>query len=832
MASLLLPLPENAAARSSTPRSSVAGSAGGRPRSRKALLSALEREYASELARISSHWTVSRAAISGKTPRSGPGAEEDSVDDQPPVNFRMVDVAEALDMPGQLLGAILAAKCRDQGIMATKERQQRFAEFVLSNCSGTTFRMPDCNVGPECAKAICTGLAICDRYKQLSLSRNALGDEGCAAIAQAILETSTLEHVDLAANDITLTGANAIFVAMLGNSSVNSLDLSSKPSCVRNRIVLKAHAAPLEEMLIYNKSLKHLNVAGTSLGHEGLQVLARGLMGNTCLLTLDISQNSAGNKGASYIAEVLKVCALEELSLSENRIGDEGMICLGSALGALPNRLDGAETYPVWSRAIEPTKACAKYLDSVGVLRRIVLDTRVEDLFKRPEAEGQVPWSGKLAEAATALQMAVRASEVALPRLKVLNLSYNQGTAIGHRSLADALHVNSVLEKVFLDRCDHNDSDNGCYSLIVSLPGNTSLRHLSLQHALLQQAGLTNLAKVVAVNKVLRSLNLSGNLFDEAAAAAWAIVLRGNRELKQLHLNGCHLNDAAGIHLANSLLENEGLEVLSMRDNSIRDASASAFAEALHHNGTVTQLNLELNSIDFHHLLKIKQLLGRNEKIRQAKLPDRYRGRIEQLQTCKTEVERMTHVLVRNHSKKRKALWKQAAKVQTLKDKKEADKQRQASVEETLQELLINQDTLDQDISLLETKLNDLRQKGQFEVNVLSSKIEDTEEKISMGNAQLAKMRSQLEKFEKQASVELKTVREQLDKTMKAQQSASLLSTAARRNLSTFTESLNTIGQDIAGGVNPRQRWVEAPEAGKKASAKPRPSAPARSEVR
>ncbi|CAE7693914.1 LRRC74B, partial [Symbiodinium sp. CCMP2456] len=114
--------------------------------------------------------------------------------------------------------------------------------------------------------------------------------------------------------------ANAIFVAMLGNSSVNSLDLSSKPSCVRNRIVLKAHAAPLEEMLIHNKSLKHLNVAGTSLGHEGLQVLARGLMGNTCLLTLDISQNSAGNKGASYIAEVLKVCALEELSLSENRI--------------------------------------------------------------------------------------------------------------------------------------------------------------------------------------------------------------------------------------------------------------------------------------------------------------------------------------------------------------------------------------------------------------------------------------------------------------------------------------------------------------------------------
>ena len=39
--------------------------------------------------------------------------------------------------PNILLSAMLAAKCRDQNIMATKERQQRFAEYVGSPTEGS-----------------------------------------------------------------------------------------------------------------------------------------------------------------------------------------------------------------------------------------------------------------------------------------------------------------------------------------------------------------------------------------------------------------------------------------------------------------------------------------------------------------------------------------------------------------------------------------------------------------------------------------------------------------------------------------------------------------------
>jgi len=642
-----------------------------------------------------------------------------------------------------------------------------------------------------------------------------------------------LEHLDLSANDLSYQGANALFTAMVFNSSVNSLDLSSKAGCVRNRVVVKADPAPMEAMLIQNRHLRQLSLSATNLGAEGFQVLARGLMDNQTLITLDVSQNGAGNSGAAFLAAVLKDCCLEELNLAENRIGDEGLINLANALGALPNRPDGAETNPLWARAVEPTKACAKYLDSLGFLRRVVLEMSPEDLFQKPEVDGQVTMATKLTEGTTSLQMAVRAAEVKLPTLKLFNISNNSGTAIGNRSIADALHVNNELEKVLMDHCDQRDPDNGYYSLIVSLPCNVTLRHLSLRHAILGQSGLSNLAKVVAVNKALRILNLSGNLFDEISAAAWGTALRANGELRQLHLNGCHLSDAAGRHLADSLVRNQGLEVLTMRDNSLRDQSGATFCEALMHNRTVVQLNLDLNSIDLRHLTQIKQLLDRNDKIRQGTMPDRYRNRIRELHQTKSEVARMKQVLVRNHSKKRKALWKQAARVQTLKDEKEADKHRQASVEEKLQELLIEQDQVEKEISALEAKLSQLRADGLAEVTALTTKIEETEDKINLGEIHLSKMRSQLEKFETQASKELYGIREQLDKTMKAQQSAAGLSTAARRNLATFSESLDTIGKDIAGGVNPRQRWVEAPsEAAKKGSAKSRPKAVAKREAK
>ncbi|CAE8607096.1 unnamed protein product, partial [Polarella glacialis] len=75
-----------------------------------------------------------------------------------------IDAVEALGLPASVLGAILAGKCRDQLITATKERQKRFAEWIVSNCSSKWFVMNDASVGPECAKGIMLALALNERF--------------------------------------------------------------------------------------------------------------------------------------------------------------------------------------------------------------------------------------------------------------------------------------------------------------------------------------------------------------------------------------------------------------------------------------------------------------------------------------------------------------------------------------------------------------------------------------------------------------------------------------------------------------------------------------------
>ncbi|CAJ1346417.1 unnamed protein product [Effrenium voratum] len=147
-----------------------------------ALLAAIERRKthaAGMLQRIPNNWVVSRVPTPGAPARSRKVGQISESEEAPLPQH--VDVAEAGNRPNPLLGAMLAGKCRDQHILVTKERQRRFAEFVLSNCAGNSFSMSDCNVGPECAKAVAMTLALCTQYTELNLSRNSLGDQELCA---------------------------------------------------------------------------------------------------------------------------------------------------------------------------------------------------------------------------------------------------------------------------------------------------------------------------------------------------------------------------------------------------------------------------------------------------------------------------------------------------------------------------------------------------------------------------------------------------------------------------------------------------------------------------
>merc|ERR1712217_1013640 len=132
--------------------------------------------------------------------------------------------------------------------------------------------------------------------------------------------------------------------------------------------------------------------------------------------------------------------------------------------------------------------------------------------------------------------------------------------------IEDTLQTNDVLERLVLDQNEHRSTDFGTKSLIIALPVNTTLKHLSLGQCRLGTAGMVELAKALTSNKTLTSLSLRGNQCGPEAMAALGMVLSaGVTALRHLNLSSCHIEDDAGVELAGGLATNTTLETLHLR---------------------------------------------------------------------------------------------------------------------------------------------------------------------------------------------------------------------------------------------------------------------------
>lgn len=769
---------------------SVKRIAAGPSRERRQLIEALEKHYQTELSRISPSWTCYF---------DGPA--------QPPV-----DVSETVGVPGVVLGAVLAGKCRDQHIPVTGERQKRFAECMQMHCSALWFTLNDSGVGPECAKGIVLALALNERFTSLNLACNTLGNGGAAIIARVLPEHRTLIHLDLSANDIGHAGGNALFEALQVNRSVTYLDLSSKPGSLRNHLA-RYNALALERLLNANPVLSKLSLMGNSLGPEGAAGLARGLSKNTTLLSLDLAGNDLGPRGFAQLSEALVHCGLEELNLSDNRAGDEGLSILATKLGALPtSSSESSWSSTTWASTGEGVKASGKYHEALASLRRAITDLdpaalEIRDEGPRREALARV--HGCAAQLAQSVEMVT----LALPRLRILVVSNNQATNTGIARIEDALQVNRYIERLTIDQSDHR-MDWGAKSLVTALPVNTTLRQLSLSQCSLTSPSIIDLSKALALNQALESLSLRGNPFNEDAAAAMgALLASGAQSLRHLNLSSCRLEDASGVYLGNGLATNVALEVLHLRDNLLREAAGRAIADALRKHTVLITLSLELNSIDFRFLQRIKQLLERNGRLRERGRPKFYRRRIDELKECEKEVKVLTSTLKRNLLRKRKAKMKQAAVIQELKDSQKDEEIKGHKLEEKLWKVQEMRRGVDAEINEVQGELNAVTTKGDYEVNSFRADIGAVEDKIKHHQKHMEKTKMQLELFEGQAREELAALREELSKKEKERDIASASSEAAHRHLDNFAASMKSIEPDIAGGADPRQRVIEQDQA-------------------
>lgn len=368
------------------------------------------------------------------------------------------------------------------------------------------------------AKQLAERLAKHPGLKDLDLGGCKLGNKGAQAVAWALASNKALMALSLKDNGILEEGARNLATALRLNTVLAELDLS------HNRLGDVA-AADLARAL---RSLRDLDLTGTSLGFDGAQSLALGL-GGSSLVHLRLGDNCLGDAGAEALAVGLAESKLQELELSRCDISSHGAQALLKADAELV-RLD------LTGNRLAGLPSVGSLLPANGALRELDLsrcdlceDWLVGDVGCLNEL--RLCRNGLGAIAAAALAEALEGSD-----LRVLALRGNSIGDEGAASLAAVLKDNYDLQE--LDVSDIGLTDEGAKSFGECLGANRTLRLLCLQDNKIGDAGSEGLAAGLALNKSLLDLDLSRNQVGMVGAGHLAEAMRKNCTLSLLELKG------------------------------------------------------------------------------------------------------------------------------------------------------------------------------------------------------------------------------------------------------------------------------------------------------
>ena len=137
--------------------------------------------------------------------------------------------------------------------------------------------------------------------KTVSLGRNNIGNEGTAALSEALKSNNTLETLELYENQIGVAGAQSLADILQVNRALTTLNLASNDIGVPDGWSM--------ERDMFGPKYKHTD--GRTQGERpqgtssGVMALAESLKVNRALASLDLRNNRIGAEGAKAIADSL-----------------------------------------------------------------------------------------------------------------------------------------------------------------------------------------------------------------------------------------------------------------------------------------------------------------------------------------------------------------------------------------------------------------------------------------------------------------------------------------------------------------------------------------------
>ncbi|KAF9166080.1 hypothetical protein DFQ26_008750 [Actinomortierella ambigua] len=234
------------------------------------------------------------------------------------------------------------------------------AEALLVNRSITRLSLQSNNIRKAGAPHMARVLTRNRVLRHLNLGSNALGPDGSVLIAEAVRFNRTLISLALDMNELGMRGAQALGTALGSNRHLTHLFIPHNnigdegvaylcEALKKNRtlIVLDLELnnvgqnkstvglLRLGEVLKVNTSLRELNLAYNLVSGEAVQEMAGGLMENSSLESIILTNCGLAEDSAKALAKVLTspMTGLQNLTLSSNlEIGVDGYWALATAM--------------------------------------------------------------------------------------------------------------------------------------------------------------------------------------------------------------------------------------------------------------------------------------------------------------------------------------------------------------------------------------------------------------------------------------------------------------------------------------------------------------------
>ena len=582
-------------------------------------------------------------------------------------------------------------KCSSEAINISNEDINDDAVYLITFglYNNKTIRKLDlsCNdITDDGAFVISNCLKYNNTLKELNLSQNHISSRGLSHLSKCIKHITPLEYVDLSGNKSSPWG---VYCTVIDHCCLNSLILcgdkgmneyvkkltgSLQATTTLRSLTLhnfESHTGMLvvNHLLINNTTLKEFNL---SWSNEETKIVCRNLSFNkkrkitltecprpltlfkknvndlivyilcgiyrTTVQKLDISQNRITDDGTVCVSDFLQHSSglLKELDLSCNQISPRGMNNLSECIQhTIPLEyvdLSGNNSSP-WGVYCAIIRHCC--VNSLTLCGDEGMEEYVKEIIDSLQTSKTLQSLTLCKIGRTGLQSAKNVLDTNIT-LKELNLTWKtKGRMIIHRQIMpqnkynssngheEAVNINILYDSdckcssEAINMSNEDINDDAVCLIIFGLHNNTTIKKLDLSCNKITDDGAVAITECLKTNNTIQELNLSYNQITSKGARQIAKVIFANKHLHKLNVSQNSIHDDGVMYISDSLKHNNTLLELNLSSTGITDKAVETIAGAIQANVALQNLDLSQNYISDDGIIVINDCFRNSNTLRE-----------------------------------------------------------------------------------------------------------------------------------------------------------------------------------------------------------------------